>query len=375
MKAIRIHFLFFILLISGACQRSEEVILKQVMTGFEKPVHLNSPPGDPGRLFIVEVKGRIRIIKNGNLLPTPFMDIVDEVQTYGEMGLLSIAFHPNFQTNRYFYIYYIDLKRHTRVVRFQTLEGNPDVADLSTAKTIMRFKQPYKNHKGGLLKFGEDGMLYIGLGDGGRQGDPDNQSQNRGTVLGDLLRIDVDHGDPYTIPPDNPYAGSSEFRPEIWAWGLRNPWRYAFDEEENLLYIADVGEKGFEEVNVAPANAGGLNYGWNIMEGNHCFTDPNCKTDGFIRPVDEYTHKEGCAIVGGAVYRGKELSSIRGHYFYGDWCLGFIRSFRYHNGKAVDKRQWDFGVPDNITSFGEDSDHNLYVVYESGKIYRFTKKG
>jgi glucose/arabinose dehydrogenase len=356
------------------CWRPEKIILQQVMTGFDTPVHLNSPPGDSSRLFVVELKGKIWIIKNKKKLPTPFLDIEQKVRSGGEMGLLSIEFHPQYQKNHYFYVCYIDLQRHTRIVRYTTSKDNPDRADMTSTMQLTRFKKPYKNHNGGLLKFGPDGMLYIGLGDGGKPADANHEAQNRATLFGSILRVDVDHGEPYTIPPDNPYANHKEFKPEIWAYGLRNPWRFAFDPNEELFYIADVGEKTYEEVNVVPAKSPALNFGWSVMEGTRCFRNPNCKKERFVQPVEQYTHKEGCAIVGGMVYRGDELYSIRGHYFYGDWCLGFIRSFRYENGKAVDQRQWNLGVPDNITSFGEDSDRNMYLVYESGKIYRFAKQ-
>ncbi len=232
--------------------------------------------------------------------------------------------------------------------------------------------QPFSNHNGGLVMFGPDGKLYIGMGDGGSGGDPLGHGQNAATLLGDILRLDVDASHPYAIPADNPFVGQTGKRPEIWATGVRNPWRFAFDREAGLLYVADVGQSQWEEVNVVPANQGGLNYGWNLMEGTHCYSPSSgCNHTGLTLPVLEYGHAQGCSITGGFVYRGNALPGLRGHYFYSDYCQGWIRSFRYANGQATDQRTWEVGSIGNVLSFGEDGARELYVLSANGKIYRF----
>ncbi|HEY8483082.1 MAG TPA: PQQ-dependent sugar dehydrogenase [Longimicrobiales bacterium] len=344
--------------------------LELVASGLKSPVHLAAPPGDP-RIFVVERRGRIRIIKDGKLLAEPFLDIVSRVGSGGsEQGLLSVVFHPDFATNRYFFVNYTDRNGDTRVERY-TVGPDPDRADPASAKLILTVDQPFANHNGGLIVFGPDGMLYIGMGDGGSGGDPLGHGQNLGTLLGALLRIDVDRGDPYTIPPDNPFAGRADARGEIWAYGLRNPWRFAFDRTAGLLYIADVGQNRWEEINVAPASAGGLNYGWNLMEGNHCFPSDPCDRTGLTPPVLEYSHDEGCSVTGGHVYRGRAIPELVGHYFYADYCRGWIRSFRYTSEGVRDQRTWSIGNVGLITSFGEDSAGELYVLSQDGRVFRF----
>jgi glucose/arabinose dehydrogenase len=209
------------------------------------------------------------------------------------------------------------------------------------------------------------------MGDGGSGGDPLGHGQNRGTLLGAMLRIDVDAGDPYAIPSDNPFFGMAGAEGEIWAIGLRNPWRFAFDRDAGLLYLADVGQNQWEEVNVVPATASGLNYGWNIMEGAHCFQPASgCDQSGVTLPVLEYDHGDGCAVTGGFVYRGRRISSLQGAYFYADYCGGWVRSFRYANGAVTERQEWGFGDLGNIVSFGEDAERELYVLSASGTVYR-----
>ena len=320
--------------------------LVPVASGLASPLYLTVPPGDVQRLFIVEQGGRIRIVQNGVLLPTPFLDITDRVASGGEEGLLGLAFHPNYATNHYFYVDYTHTNTagdtlYTLIERYTT-SADSNVADSASHKLILRVVQPYSNHNGGLVMFGPDGMLYIGMGDGGLGGDPQNRAQNPDSLLGKLLRIDVDGGDPYVNPPNNPYAGGGG-RGEIWAIGLRNPWRFAFDPTAGLLFIADVGQNAWEEVDVEPRTQGGLNYGWRIMEGAHCY-DPNpCAADtaglGLVLPALEYDHSNGCSIIGGFVYRGARSPSLAGQYFYSDYCSGWIRSFTtppgpWRNGPA-----------------------------------------
>ncbi|HSJ05389.1 MAG TPA: PQQ-dependent sugar dehydrogenase, partial [Longimicrobiales bacterium] len=261
-----------------------ELRVETVVTGLVSPVHLAAPPGD-ARLFVVEQPGRIRLVENGQLSAQPFLDIVTSVRSGGEQGLLGLAFHPQFEVNGFLYVNYTDLAGTTRIVRF-TASADRSRGEPSSATEILHVPQPFANHNGGTLAFGPDGMLYIGMGDGGGGGDPLGHGQNPGTFLGALLRIDVDGGHPYAIPPDNPFAGDPDARPEVWAVGLRNPWRFAFDPAGGMLYIADVGQNRREEVNVQPAAAAGLNYGWNIMEGSLCHpAGSTCSPGGLVLPA------------------------------------------------------------------------------------------
>lgn len=348
----------------------DSLAVEVVVSGLTNPVHLAAPAGD-ARLFVVEQPGRIRIIENGALVTVPFLDITGRVGDAGfEQGLLSVAFHPDYAANRFFYVNYTDNQGDTRVERY-TATSNPNVADPDSALLILLVNQPFANHNGGLVVFGPDGMLYIGMGDGGSGGDPDRNGQNRATLLGDLLRIDVDGASPYTIPPDNPFVGQSEMRGEIWAWGLRNPWRFSFDPEGGMLYLADVGQNRWEEVNAVPATAPGLNYGWNILEGSECFGASTCDRDGLTLPVLEYSLSGlPCAVTGGFVYRGQQIPGLQGHYFYSDNCAGWLRSFRLENGAAEDQREWAVGDLGNVTSFGEDSARELYITSANGRVYR-----
>ena len=352
---------------------SGKLDLQLVASGLNSPLYLTAPTGDP-RLFIVEQAGRIRIVQAGQLLARPFLDITDRVASGGEEGLLGLAFHPDYASNGYFYVDYTHLNSvgdtlYTLIERY-TVSAAPDSADSASHKLILRIVQPYSNHNGGLVMFGPDGMLYIGMGDGGSGGDPQNRAQDPDSLLGKLLRIDVDGGDPYASPPNNPYVGRAG-RDEIWAIGLRNPWRFAFDRVAGLLYIADVGQDLWEEVDVAPAGQGGLNYGWPIMEGLHCFRPNPCSTTGLIQPVLEYGHGNGCSITGGFVYRGSQAPSLVGHYFYSDYCSGWISSFTYANGAVQQRFTWNLNVNlGNVLSFGEDSAGELYVLSAGGNVYR-----
>jgi glucose/arabinose dehydrogenase len=345
--------------------------LVQVAAGLTSPVHLASPPGDD-RLFVVERRGRIRIIEGGQLRSDPFLDITQDVGSDGsEQGLLSVAFHPQYASNGFFYVNYTDRNGDTRIERYTVSAADPNRANPASAKLVLGIDQPpYRNHNGGLLVFGPDGMLYAGMGDGGSAGDPFGNGQNKATLLGALLRIDVDRGDPYAIPPDNPYTDDPAARGEIWAIGLRNPWRFAFDPPTSRLYVADVGQNRYEEVNVVDARTPGLNYGWNIMEGVHCYPTEPCEPDGLVLPVLEYTHDDGCSVTGGAVYRGDAIPGLVGHYFYADYCAGWIRSFRYEDGRVTEAREWPVGSVGNILSFGQDAAGELYVLSSNGRVYR-----
>ena len=346
-----------------------EIALVPVVSGLSFPLFLTTPEGD-ARLFIVEKGGRIRIVQNGTLLATPFLNIATLVSTGSEQGLLGLAFHPDYATNGFFYVNYTDIAGNTRVVRY-TVSADPNVADAGSSKSILTVNQPEDNHNGGMIAFGPDEMLYIGMGDGGGGGDPDGDGQNRETLLGDLLRIDVDGGDPYGIPPDNPYATHADFRPEIWASGLRNPWRFSFDRNGSTLYVADVGQSANEEVNAVPADRAGVNYGWDIMEGTDCFSANPCNPAGLTLPVTEYDNdSEGCSITGGYVYRGSAVPGLTGIYFYSDFCEGWLRSFRLVAGLATEAREWVIASIGNVSSFGEDAAGELYVLTSGGTVYR-----
>jgi glucose/arabinose dehydrogenase len=373
MKAISI----LILLLAG-CDANEgpptppppsALRVQLVASGLSSPVHLASPPGDT-RLFVVEQAGRIRIIQNGQLLATPFLDIRSLIASGGEQGLLSVAFHPNYASNGFFFVNYTDLNGDTRVERYSVSTTNPNVASTAGTRLIIQIDQPFSNHNGGQLVFAPDGKLLIGMGDGGSGGDPQNHGQNRATLLGDLLRLDVDAGNPYAIPPDNPYVGSTQNRPEIWAYGLRNPWRFSVDAASSTIYIADVGQNAWEEINAVPMSSAGLNYGWRIMEATHCYNAQTCTQTGLTLPVHEYNHSDGCSVTGGHVYRGSAIPGIVGHYFYSDYCEGWLRSFRLSNGVATDHRTWDVGNLGNVTSFGVDAAGELYILGADGRVHR-----
>jgi hypothetical protein len=351
-----------------------DVRLNVVASGFAQPVYAVAPPGDD-RLFVVEKGGVIRIVEDGQILPEPFLDISSEVANRGEMGLLSMAFHPEFPADDRVFVYYSneDDGHESRISSFR-LSSDPDV--LSPAETrVMTIDQPDTNHNGGHLLFGPGGYLIIALGDGGGGNDRYGNAQNANTVLGSLLRIDVDGASPYSIPADNPFL-SGPGRDEIWALGLRNPWRIWFDG--GLLYVADVGQGAREEVTVVADDRPLVNYGWPRFEGSLCNpndTDPSCSTAGLEFPDVEYDRADGaCAITGGLVYRGEALPWLQGHYFYGDLCAGFIRSFRTHDGNAVDDPQdWTgrLGEVPGFWSFGADGAGELLIVSGSaGTVYR-----
>jgi glucose/arabinose dehydrogenase len=343
--------------------------LEQIGGSFSSPVYVTSPSGD-GRLFVVEQSGRIRVIKNGATQSEPFLDIRSRVSSGGERGLLSMAFHPNYRMNGYFFVDFTDSNGDTRVERFK-VSANPDIADPQSAKLILAIDQPFSNHNGGLVMFGPDGMLYVGMGDGGSGGDPHRNGQSTQVLLGKLLRLDVDKGDPYAIPPDNPYANGSGGRPEIWAIGLRNPWRYAFDAPSGLLYIADVGQNELEEIDVISATRAGVNYGWSIMEADQCYNSSSCNKDGLELPKLTYKHLgSACSVTGGFVYRGTKIPSLAGHYFYSDYCAGGLRSFKYEDGSATKQTEWKIDNIGHVVSFGVDSSGEMYIISEGGKIYR-----
>ena len=346
--------------------------LQQVVAGLSTPLYLTAPAADP-RLFIVEKTGGVRIVKNGIVLEAPFLDVTAKVSAGGEQGLLGLAFDPDYATNGRFVVHYTDLAGNTVLSRFQ-VSADPDRADPASELPILTASQPAANHNGGQVAFGPDGLLYLGLGDGGGSGDPEGRGQSLTDLLGSILRIDVRTGDPYTVPADNPFVGNPDARAEVWSYGLRNPWRFSFDRGTGDLYIADVGETQREEIDVStPADGAGrgANYGWSIMEGSRCFHAEGCDQTGLTLPVFEYTHQEGCSVTGGYVYRGSAIPSLQGHYFYADFCQGWVRSFRYAGGTVIDETQWPTLAPGGpVLSFGEDSAGELYVLQASGGVFK-----
>jgi glucose/arabinose dehydrogenase len=348
--------------------------LQDVASGLSVPLYLTAPAGDPTRLFIVEKGGAIRVVKDGALLPTPFLDLTGRVSTGGEQGLFGLAFDPAYADNGRFVVHYTDVGGNTVVSLLRVSADDADRADPASETIVLTAEQPFSNHNGGQILFGPDGMLYIGLGDGGSSGDPGGRGQALTDLLGSILRVDVRTGTGYTIPPDNPFLGRADAKPEIWSFGLRNPWRFTFDPATGDLYIADVGQNAWEEVDVVPAAAGagrGANFGWNVTEGRHCFAQANCDLTQFTLPVLEYGHGEGCSITGGYVYRGAAIPALQGHYFYADYCQGWVRSFRLQDGQAVEPQQWPTLAPGGaITSFGQDAAGELYVLSAEGRVSR-----
>jgi len=352
------------------------IAARRILAGLEQPVHLAAPRLDPTRLYVVEQAGRVRVVREGTLLPDPFVDITPKVLLGDERGLLSITFHPDFERNGRFFLYYTDRSGALVIARYEA-GADPDVADPASERVLLTIPHPRGNHNGGQTAFGPDGFLYVGTGDGGGGGDPDGNGQHRGTLLGKLLRLDVDVDEPpyHRIPASNPFVGQAGARGEIWAWGLRNPWRFAFDRGTGDLYVADVGQQLYEEVNVQPAGStGGENYGWNVMEGKHCY-QPGCSTAGLVQPVLEYGHDPACSITGGFVYRGCRMPDLRGTYFYGDLCAAFIRTFRGRD--ATERRDVTAELSpggavtiDQIVSFGEDARGELYVVDYGGEVFQ-----
>jgi glucose/arabinose dehydrogenase len=331
-------------------------------TGLLNPVGITNA-GDE-RLFVVEQEGLIRIVNpDGTINPEPFLDIQDKVIFQGERGLLGLAFHPAYKANGYFYVNYVGKGNRTHIARFKVNADVPDKADPESELTLMEILQPFDNHKGGNLAFGPDSMLYIGLGDGGSAGDPQNNARNPLELLGKILRIDVNRGDTYAIPESNPFHDVDNARGEIWALGLRNPWRFSFDRLTGDLWIADVGQDKFEEINFQPADSkGGENYGWRCYEGNEAFNRAGCESDTtFTFPIYTYAHGAECSIIGGFVYRGSTSSEWYGHYFFTDYCSNKIWTLHKEGDNWVKE---DFGdyPGNNFTTFGEDQNGQLYLA-------------
>ena len=352
-----------------------QISLVKRFSGLTQPVHITHAGDGSGRLFFVEQPGRIRVSRGGTLLPVPFLDIASRVSCCGERGLLSVAFPPGYGSKRYFYVDYTDTAGNTVISRHR-LGADADVADPGSEQIVLTIAQPYSNHNGGQLAFGPDGYLYVGMGDGGSGGDPQNNAQSPTSLLGKILRIDVESGAaPYAVPVSNPFAGRAGYRGEIWALGLRNPWRFSFDRRTGDLFIGDVGQNRYEEVDFQPAgDPGGENYGWRIMEAGHCY-DPNpCNQTGLLQPVFEYDHSQGCSVTGGFVYRGSLYPRMQGVYFFADYCSGRLWGLR-RDGNSFQSTQL-LDSPYTVSTFGEDEAGNVYLAdYGRGDVYQVTDPG
>lgn len=344
-----------------------------VKDGFSHPLFVASPPGDHNRLFVVERTGTIRILKNGVLLPAPFLDITDKVENGAEQGILGLAFAPDYSTSHMFVLHYIDPAKNVVISRYHAPSASSDLADTAES-VLLTVPQPIGDHNGGTVVFGKDGYLYISIGDGGCCGDPNGHGQDRTELLGSILRIDVPNAGPYQIPPGNPWATHQTYSHELWNYGLRNPWRFSFDRTTGDMYIGDVGDNSREEIDViSHLSNGGENLGWRVTEGLECFGGGNsCNLTGITMPVLDYDHNEGCAVMGGNVYRGSAIPTLRGTYFYADFCSGFVRSFRWVGGQATEEKEYDGFLPGGSqpNSFGEDADGELYITTEGGAVYR-----
>jgi glucose/arabinose dehydrogenase len=337
---------------------SVELELEPFVDGLQAPLLLTHAGDGSGRSFVVEQGGTIRTVEGGRVQPEPFLDISDRTEAGGEQGLLGLAFHPAYERNGRFFVNYTDLAGDTIVASYRA-DGTH--ADPDSEEILLKIDQPYPNHNGGHLAFGPDGFLYIATGDGGSAGDPEENGQNLDSLLGKLLRIDVDGGEPYGIPPDNPYADSGGGAPEVWSYGLRNPWRFSFDPEAGRLWVGDVGQGDLEEINRVREDEAGLNFGWNEMEGSLCYEAEGCDTSGKVLPITEYGHDLGCSVTGGFVYRGEDFPELQGAYLFGDYCSGHVWGIDAAAGGPVEPTLL-MSTDRALSSFGLDEDGELYIT-------------
>jgi uncharacterized protein (TIGR03437 family) len=367
-RLIRLAALALLSAAAAVPQTASRIRLERIATGITNCTDIQSARDGSGRLFLMRQAGTVAIWRNGQVLPSDFLDIRGRLTTGGERGLLGMAFPPGFAQKRYFYVNYTNLQGATVVSRFRLASDN--AADNNSEQILLTVPQPFSNHNGGQLQFGPDGYLYIGLGDGGSANDPQNHGQNRRSLLGKMLRVDVESDlTRYQVPADNPFAGNAEYAPEIWATGLRNPWRYAFDRETGDLFIADVGQNRFEEISYQPRSSrGGENYGWVTMEGRECFR-AGCNTAGLTLPVHVYPRSEGVSITGGYVYRGTSAPSLAGMYIYGDFASGRIWGLRRQGDAWVNELLLSSGLA--VSTFGEDEAGEMYVAnHRNGEVLR-----
>ena len=373
---IRNFFMVIIFLLFAGISINAQFMLEDAYPNltFSNPIFLTHADDGTNRVFVVEQEGRIKVFPNSQSVSSAkeFLNITDRVNSGGEMGLLGLAFHPDYQTNGYFYVNYTydsGGNLYTKIARYQ-VTSNPDSADKNSEFQILTFYQPFGNHNGGWIGFGpNDGYLYIGTGDGGSGGDPQNNGQSINTLLGKILRIDIDGGTPYAIPATNPFFDSTgNVAREIYAWGLRNPWRCSFDPVTGWFWVADVGQNAWEEIDIVE---NGKNYGWRCYEGTHPYNTSGCNYPEYIDPIWEYGHNPECSITGGYVYRGVNVPELTGKYIYGDYCSRKIWSLEY-DGITPPTNQFLLTAPGSITSFGVDQNNEIYVTSSSGKIYRFS---
>jgi glucose/arabinose dehydrogenase len=347
------------------------VHLQTVVSGFSSPLDFQAPRDGTGRFFIVEQGGTIRIVKGKKLLPTPFLNISSIIVSGGETGLLGLAFHPDYKSNGRFFLNYtrrVNGQLQSVIAEYHVSSTDRNVADPNSGKVLLTFNQPFDNHNGGQVAFGPDGYLYIGTGDGGSGGDPQGNGQKLSTLLAKMLRIDVNSGSPYAIPADNPFVNVSGARGEIWAYGFRNPWRFSFDNQKGKrLFVGDVGQDNWEEVDIVTK---GGDFGWNIMEGNHCYPPgTSCNQNGLIPPIAEYSHSEGIAVIGGYVYRGAAIPALKGLYVFGDFGSGQLWTLQETQpGTWVRSPLLATGI--NISALGRSGNNELYVVDYSGTLYK-----
>ncbi len=365
---------FFVLSFPLAAQPPDDLELQLVAGSFSSPLAVRHAGDGSGRLFVVERDGRIRIIDGGSVLPSPFLDIDPLVLSGGEQGLLGLAFHPAYAKNGFFYVNYTRAASpdDQTVIERYTVSGNPNVADPDSGMEVIVIDQDFGNHNGGDIHFGPDGYLYIGMGDGGSGGDPFGRAQDLDELLGKMLRLDVDGGMPYAIPPSNPFVGIAG-RDEIWAYGLRNPWRFSFDRGTGDLLIGDVGQNAWEEIDFQPAaSAGGENYGWNLCEGTNPFSGgADCSDPGLTGPILEYDHPTGFSVTGGFRYRGTAVSGFQGTYVYADYVTNRMWFATETSPGSWTTEEWAGNTVTSVASFGEDEDGELYAVSLSGSVYRF----
>lgn len=391
-----LFFIFFSFLLSDNYFLPSNLKLEIIHTDFNKPVFINTPFSGDDTLFVTEQSGMVRVLINNKIVKTPFLNILDRVHQAkmpgDERGLLGFAFHPEYLNNGKVYVNYSNSDGNTTISEFTKSKSRKLSINPSSEKILMIIEQPYSNHNGGHIEFGPDGYLYISVGDGGSAGDPHGNAQNKNVLLGSILRVDVNTDENYSIPSTNPFI-DDEGADEIWGYGLRNPWRFSIDSQTSLIFIADVGQNSWEELNIVEIDKAGYNFGWNILEGNHCYLEDDCNRDNMVLPKYEYPNDanyfktmlgikqkkdvHGCSITGGYLYRGRKIPEINNHYFFADYCTGKILSVKYDTLEEYDWTEMLMATISNkkiyISSFGIDGNNEIYIIDHGGSIYKLVK--